>query len=65
MKAVSLTMMVPPRRTSARFALSAAGFIATSTSGSSPGVRTWCEENWIWKPETPATVPEGARISAG
>src|SRR5262245_38682199 len=24
-----------------------------------------CEEKWIWKPETPASVPAGARISAG
>jgi hypothetical protein len=32
------TMIVPPRGTSARLAFSAAGFIATRTSGRSPGV---------------------------
>jgi hypothetical protein len=34
-----LTMMSAPSGRSARFALSAAGFIATSTLGASPGVR--------------------------
>jgi len=47
------------------FVLSAAGFIATSTSTESPGVNTSLEENWIWKPLTPGSVPAGARISAG
>ena len=32
---------------------SAAGFIATSTSGSSPGVRMSCDAKWIWKADTP------------
>src|SRR3984885_5142571 len=50
---------------SARFALSAAGFIATSTFGVSPGVRMSREAKWIWNAETPASVPAGARISAG
>ena len=44
---------------------SAAGFIATSTSGSSPGVRMSRDAKWIWNAETPASVPAGARISAG
>jgi hypothetical protein len=39
MKSSVLRMIVPPCGTSARFAFSAAGFIATSTSGRSPGVR--------------------------
>src|SRR4051812_25416972 len=39
--------------------------MATSTSGASPGVRMSREAKWIWKAETPATVPAGARISAG
>ena len=47
------------------FTFSAAGFIVTSTSGVSPGVWTSSDENWIWKPETPGSVPAGARISAG
>src|SRR3954447_7887697 len=50
---------------SGRFAFSAAGFIATNTSGASPGVRMSRDAKWIWKAETPATVPAGARISAG
>ena len=48
-----------------RLARSAAGFIATSTLGASPGVRMSREAKWIWKAETPASVPAGARISAG
>src|SRR5579859_7481280 len=58
-------MIVAPRSTSARLALSAAGFIATSTLGASPGVRMSLEAKWIWKAETQASVPAGARISAG
>src|SRR3954465_1860491 len=58
-------MIGAPRRISPRFAFSAAGFIATRTSGVSPGVRMSREAKWIWKAETPATVPAGARISAG
>jgi hypothetical protein len=46
-------------------AFRAAGFIATSTSGSSPGVKTSRLEKLIWKPDTPAREPAGARISAG
>src|SRR5688572_12715540 len=44
---------------------SAAGLNATSTSGWSPGVWMSRDANWIWKPETPGSVPAGARISAG
>ena len=47
------------------FVFSAAGFIATSTSGWSPGVRMSWSAKWIWKPETPGSDPAGARISAG
>ena len=65
MNASSLTMIVAPRSSSGRFALSAAGFIATSTLGASPGVRMSREAKWIWNAETPASVPAGARISAG
>ncbi len=39
LNASSLTITVAARSISARFALSAAGFIATSTFGESPGVR--------------------------
>ena len=45
--------------------MSAAGFIATSTSGWSPGVWMSDEEKLIWKPDTPGSEPAGARISAG
>ena len=65
LNASSLTISVAPRSSSARFALSAAGFIATSTFGLSPGVRMSREAKWIWNAETPASVPAGARISAG
>ncbi len=47
------------------FVFSAAGFIATSTSGSSPGVRMSWSAKCSWKPETPGSEPAGARISAG
>ncbi len=46
-------------------AFSAAGFIATSTFGESPGVRMSWSEMWTWKADTPLRVPAGARISAG
>src|SRR5690242_17717801 len=58
-------MIVAPRCSVARFAFSAAGFIATSTFGVSPGVRMSRAAKWIWNADTPATVPAGARISAG
>ena len=60
-----LTMIVAPRGTSARLALRAAGFIATSTSGASPGVRTSWSAKCSWNELTPGRVPCGARISAG
>ena len=47
------------------FVFSAAGFMATSTSGWSPGVRISWSAKWIWKPDTPGSEPAGARISAG
>src|SRR5919197_2952789 len=47
------------------FVFSAAGFIATSTLGASPGVRMSWSAKWTWKPETPGSEPAGARISAG
>src|SRR5437764_5480370 len=46
-------------------ALRAAGFMATRTLGASPGVEISWSEMWIWKADTPASVPAGARISAG
>src|SRR6266851_2490178 len=58
-------MMSAPRGRSLRLALSAAGFIATSTSGASPGVRMSWSAKWTWKLDTPGSVPAGARISAG
>ena len=60
-----LTMMSAPRGRSSMLAFSAAGFIATSTSGASPGVRMSWSAKCSWKPDTPASVPAGARISAG
>ena len=39
--------------------------MATSTFGASPGVVMSWSEMWTWKAETPASVPAGARISAG
>ena len=65
MKASLLTMSAPPAGRSTRFALSAAGFIATRTSGSSPGVWMSELEKLIWNPDTPGSEPAGARISAG
>ena len=60
-----LTMIVEPGTRSSRFAWSAAGFMATSTLGASPGVTTSLPEMCTWNDDTPATVPAGARISAG
>ncbi len=65
MKASRLTISVPPCGRSRMFVRSAAGFIATSTLGWSPGVRMSWSEKWIWNPETPGSEPAGARISAG
>jgi hypothetical protein len=45
--------------------MSAAGFIATSTFGSSPGVVILWSAMLTWNADTPLTVPAGARISAG
>ncbi|MCO4698620.1 hypothetical protein LRR80_04703 [Streptomyces sp. RO-S4] len=47
------------------FAFSAAGFIATSTFGASPGVRMSWSAKCSWNDDTPGSVPAGARISAG
>ena len=41
------------------FVLSAAGFIATSTSGRSPAVRMSWSAKWTWNPETPGSEPGG------
>ena len=65
MKPSSLTITVPPFSTAASWVIRAAGFIATSTFGWSPGVRMSREAKWIWKADTPCGVPAGARISAG
>src|SRR2546423_643395 len=58
-------MIVPPRSSEPTCVIRAAGFMATSTLGWSPGVRMSREAKWIWKAETPWGVPAGARISAG
>jgi hypothetical protein len=58
-------MIVPCGASAGSSLRRAAGFIATSTSGSSPGVRMSWSAKWIWNAETPASVPAGARISAG
>src|SRR6266542_131930 len=65
MKASSLTMSIPPFSRSLRLVLRAAGFMATRTLGWSPGVAMSRAAKWIWNAETPASVPAGARISAG
>src|SRR5262245_24381772 len=65
MKASSLTISVPPFSRSRRLVLRAAGFMATSTLGASPGVTMSRDAKWIWNADTPARVPAGARISAG
>ena len=59
------TMSVAPGRSSEMLAFRAAGFIATRTSGRSPGVRMSWSAKCSWNDETPAIVPCGARISAG
>src|SRR3712207_4311744 len=58
-------MSRPPPGRSARLALSAAGFMATRTSGASPGVMMSWSAKCSWKELTPGRVPVGARISAG
>ena len=58
-------MMAAPGIRSRTQALRAAGFMAMSTLGVSPGVEMSWSEMWTWNAETPATVPAGARISAG
>jgi hypothetical protein len=58
-------MMVAPGATRSSWLCSAAGFMATSTLGASPGVVMSWSEMWTWKADTPASVPAGARISAG
>ena len=65
MNASASTISVPPFGRSAMFVFRAAGFIATSTFGASPGVRMSKSAKWSWKPETPGSDPAGARISAG
>src|SRR5262245_60356761 len=56
---------MPPVSRSLRLVFRAAGFMATRVLSRSPGV--WMSRllKWTWKPETPARVPAGARISAG
>ena len=58
-------MSIPLGAKSCRWAFKAAGFIATNTSGLSPGVNISKSAIWTWKDETPAIVPWGALISAG
>ena len=64
-KASSLTITVPPASRRGSSLRRAAGFMATSTLGASPGVVMSWSEMWTWKAETPASVPAGALISAG
>ena len=51
------TMIVAPLGRSPRLAFSAAGFIATSTSGASPAVRMSWSAKCTWNDETPGRVP--------
>jgi hypothetical protein len=64
-KASLLTSRSPPALRSLRLAFRAAGFMATSTLGESPGVRMSWSAMLTWKADTPASVPAGALISAG
>src|SRR5664280_2733097 len=59
------TMTMPPRGRSPMLAFRAAGFIATSTVGASPGVTIEWSAKCTWNADTPGIVPAGARISAG
>src|SRR4051812_37054870 len=56
---------MPPSSRSFRFVLRAAGFMTTRQLSRSPGVWMSVAAKWTWKPDTPARVPAGARISAG
>ena len=47
------------------FTFSAAGFMATNTSALSPGVKILRDPKCTWNPDTPLSVPCGARTSAG
>ena len=58
-------MISPPGLSACTLVFSAAGFIATSTSGASPAVSIAVDPKLIWNAETPNSVPCGARISAG
>ena len=51
------TMIAAPFGRSPRLAFSAAGFIATSTSGASPAVRMSWSAKCTWNDETPGSVP--------
>ena len=48
MNAPAFTMSIPPWRRSARFVFSAAGFMATRTSGASPEVWISFEPKLTW-----------------
>ena len=62
----SLSMMMAPVGLQCLCCVfSAAGFMATSMSHSSPGVSTLSAPMCTWKPETPVSTPCGARMSAG
>src|SRR5438552_2852481 len=56
---------MPPGSRSLRLVLRAAGFMAIRALSWSPGVWMSWLLKWTWKPDTPARVPAGARISAG
>ena len=51
------TMIAAPFGRSPTLAFSAAGFIATSTSGRSPAVRMSWSAKCTWNEETPGSVP--------
>src|SRR5262249_24966688 len=56
---------MPPGSRSLRLVFRAAGFMATRVLRRSPGVWMSWLLKWTWKPETPARVPAGGRVSAG
>ena len=56
-KSAVSTMIAAPLGRSPTLAFSAAGFIATSTSGASPAVRMSWSAKCTWNDETPGSVP--------
>ena len=65
MNSSSFATSVPPLTSAAGSSAGRPGSWRRGHSAASPGVRMSREANWIWKADTPCSVPRGARISAG